>query len=494
MPLPLPKWDLSDDEALNMCKWVCQQQNNKHIPDAVIAAVELAKAKNKIEDENNEEYKQDMDPNSIPLPSHLPPLFEILARHTPQQYMRQVILATAPQLGALATDRRFYQNGDIHAFSFMSLLIGLQASNQSIIRQPIDLLLTPIKEQDRIAVEKDNQYMDDKESLKNSEKQPKNEHVAIRKVPVNVSERELIDNLYDGGGKALVGYDTEVDTFVTASSKKWNVQKEIYKKSFHLEEHGTCYKNSRKVQVEVFFNWTATCTPYALPRFIDQNDMQGGLATRLIISEMPEEWGQKQTKKTPYSEEEKNEIIAIARHLTEKKGFIYCQPLEDWFDRWQDEKIEMYNQTQLRCVDILRKRSGVIGYRYGMLIADLLDIPMEQPNITYTEEQQRLIGIAIEWAQFFADSTFYGQMKYFGDDIEKHAHYNTPSSASIKYAQGRQVQRLYASLPDEFTKQQLIAKRVENGESPVVKTIVSRWVSQGLITKGEKDTYKKCVT
>jgi len=488
----LPKWK-SDYEIEKMCEWVCAKKNNESIPQAVMAAVELAKAKRKIVEENSEEYKIDTDPNSVPLPEHLPRIYQIIGTHTPPQFMRQVILGTLPMLGACGTDIRFFQNSDEHAFSFMCLVIGQQASGKGNLRTPIELILSPLLEQDKIAVEKDNQYIDDKESLKNSEKQPKNEHVSIRKVPVNISERELVDNLYDSGGKALVAYDCEVDTLVTAGKKQWNVQKEIYKKSFDLESHGTCCKNSRKVQVNVFFNWTASCTPYALPRFIDQNDKQGGLATRLIITEMPEEWGQKQPKKTPYTDKEKQEVIAIARQLCSESGFRYLEPLEEWLDQWWDDKIEMYHQTGLRAVDILRKRSGIIGYRAGMLVADMFGVAQHEPGVSLTEEQKVLAGYAVEWAQFVAESDFRAKMKYFADDIEKYAKYDTPSSASVRYAQARQVQRLYASLPHQFTEQDIIAKRVENGESTVIKTITSRWRKDGLVTQNGKIYTKTCV-
>jgi hypothetical protein len=46
-------------------------------------------------------------------------------------------------------------------------------------------------------------------------------------------------------------------------------------------------------------------------------------------------------------------------------------------------------------------------------------------------------------------------------------------------------------LPKEFTKEDLVNLRLANHESPVVKTIIYRWVKEGLIKKIDTNLWQK---
>ena len=46
-------------------------------------------------------------------------------------------------------------------------------------------------------------------------------------------------------------------------------------------------------------------------------------------------------------------------------------------------------------------------------------------------------------------------------------------------------------LPKEFTKEDLVNLRLANHESPVVKTIIYRWVKEGLIIKTDTNLWQK---
>ena len=51
--------------------------------------------------------------------------------------------------------------------------------------------------------------------------------------------------------------------------------------------------------------------------------------------------------------------------------------------------------------------------------------------------------------------------------------------------------RYLDTLPLEFTKEDLVGMRLANGESPVVKTIICRWVKEGKIEKTGPNLWKK---
>lgn len=51
--------------------------------------------------------------------------------------------------------------------------------------------------------------------------------------------------------------------------------------------------------------------------------------------------------------------------------------------------------------------------------------------------------------------------------------------------------KLFSLLPEQFTTQDLISLRVQNGGNANVRTVIWRWVSDGLIRKVSEGHYKK---
>ena len=52
--------------------------------------------------------------------------------------------------------------------------------------------------------------------------------------------------------------------------------------------------------------------------------------------------------------------------------------------------------------------------------------------------------------------------------------------------------RYLDALPKEFTKEDLVTLRLSNNESPVVKTIIYRWVKEKQIEKIGTNLWRKC--
>ena len=51
--------------------------------------------------------------------------------------------------------------------------------------------------------------------------------------------------------------------------------------------------------------------------------------------------------------------------------------------------------------------------------------------------------------------------------------------------------RYLDALSKEFTKEDLVNLRMSNNESPVVKTIIYRWVKEGLVVKIDTNLWQK---
>ena len=87
---------------------------------------------------------------ALPLPE-LPRLLKLVCRRLPEDYRAAMIIASLPVLGTLATRIRFeYLDRQEQSLSFFSCITAPAASGKSFIRKPLDLLLTPINEQDAV--------------------------------------------------------------------------------------------------------------------------------------------------------------------------------------------------------------------------------------------------------------------------------------------------------------------------------------------------------
>ena len=89
----------------------------------------------------------------------LPKLLDILCRRLPEEYRAPLLVALLPVMGTLATRVRFnYLDGQEQSLSFFSCITAPPASGKSFLRNAVNLLLTPINEQDAIEREKERVY------------------------------------------------------------------------------------------------------------------------------------------------------------------------------------------------------------------------------------------------------------------------------------------------------------------------------------------------
>jgi hypothetical protein len=173
-----------------------------------------------------------------------------------------------------------------------------------------------------------------------------------------------------------------------------------------------------------------------------------------------------------YTAKEEEEIIAIAEKLDKASGTIACTHVGTRIRRWLNDKRELAIREDSRAIDTLRKRSAVIGYRAGML-AYLLN----------GEKYDKGVG---EFTAWVAEYIFQNQMQLFGNKFEEVA-----NQQLIANERRGQVVSILLTLPETFTRNELMALRARNGQSTNVATILSRWRSAGFVIKIDKNTYKK---
>ena len=472
----LPAFGLSEEERRRTIHSALGRPRKNYIPATLRSAITICEQQRKTEKAFELTPIEEL-VKGVALP-RLPRLLQLVLKRVPETYRPALIIALLPVLGTLATRVRFlYLDKQKHSFSFFSCISAPAASGKSFIRKPIDLLLTPINEQDAIERKKEQDYKEQLRATKNAKMQPQDPHACPRNNGVNISIAKLLQLLTYAEGKHLIGICEEMDTLLkTERAGTWSQKSDIYRLGFDNAEYGQAYMsdNSFSAKVPVYYNLLLTGTPGSMHRFFKQDTIENGLMTRTCFAQLPDTSYAEMPVFEPYSQRERDEIIGWARKLDQEEGEISCTVVERAIAQWVEEKRQRALDADNHAADILRRRCAVIGFRAGMLCFLLENrIP------------KRSIG---EFATWVAEYVFVNQMELFGDKLEQEL------TASLDRSERGSLTALIDLLPTVFCTHDLIALRAKRGQSVkpnAVATLLLRWEKAGRITKLAPGQYQK---
>ncbi|MBR1716597.1 MAG: DUF3987 domain-containing protein [Paludibacteraceae bacterium] len=439
----------------------------------------------------------------LPLPE-LPRLLRLVCKRLPEDYRAAMIIASLPVLGTLATRIRFeYLDRQEQSLSFFSCITAPAASGKSFIRKPLDLLLTPINEQDAIEREKEQAYKDKLRASKNSKNQPEDPHACPRNNGVAISIAKLLQLLTYAKGKHLIGIGEEMDTLVKSErAGVWSQKSDIYRLAFDNAEYGQAYMSdaSFNAHIKVYYNLLLTGTPNSMKRFF--KDLENGLATRVCFAQLPDTSFSEIPVFAPYTESERAEIIRWARELdaigkyptgeaglTAKGGptaqrsysdsglvHISCPQLNVTISDWLEKKRQQAIDADSHSMDTLRRRAGVIGFRAGILC--------------YLLENRKFTKTVASFAEWVAEYVFRNQMELWGEQMEQ----ELTGALDIISGERGSASSLLALLPQEFATADLIKLRARKGQSVTptsINSLLCRWRKLNRIDKTADGKWKR---
>jgi len=468
----LPDFGLSEAERRQAISSAIGRPRKSQKPMVLQSAIAICEKEAHLDEQSPLEKS-----TALPLPE-LPRLLKLVCRRLPEDYRAAMIIASLPVLGTLATRIRFeYLDRQEQSFSFFSCITAPAASGKSFIRKPLDLLLTPINEQDAIEREKEQAYKDKLRASKNSKNQPEDPHACPRNNGVAISIAKLLQLLTYAEGKHLIGIGEEMDTLVKSErAGVWSQKSDIYRLAFDNAEYGQAYMSdsSFNAHIHVYYNLLLTGTPNSLRRFF--KDLENGLATRVCFAQLPDTSFTEIPVFAPYTEAEKEEIIRWARRLDAEQGTLVCPQLNTVIANWLEQKRQQAMEADSHAMDTLRRRAGVMGFRAGMLCYLL-----ENRKFTKT------VGAFAEWV---AEYVFRNQMELWGEQMEQEL------SGALEVLSGERgsAASLLALLPAEFSTADLIKLRARKGQSVknnAICMVLNRWRGNGKIEKLSDTRWKK---
>ena len=498
----IPSFDLPEEERRDILDYHSRRYNRQGLPSKLQQALAKAVVQNIQEDDNE---NNTLEPNQIPLPQLLPPIFDTILAPIPEPYKRQMIVWCLPFLGACGTGLRFIYRKQVSSLSFMTIIYGgTGVGKSSLVCKITKLLLKQIQDEDEERAKKQREYelqMDKyNRSRKANAERPQDPHcnyarrqsvrmslTHIYKLLQNSMYRDGYDHKQDP--EHIIGWTDEVDDLIQSENAgKWSEKKPLYKHAFHNEDDGTGTVTSGSICIPIFYNWAALGTFEKLQKFIDYSDHEGGLVNRIIFAQLPDDRGGNGVEIDDYTESQTDIILDACSRLSQAKGMYYCPVIDEKIAQWVKEKTQLFLETENVAVDILKNRSAAMGARAAYLVAFLTNALLTSPAKKYSKKMEKDMNIAADFGLFVAEYVFQNQMVLWGDDLNQTQKAKAVSVSAAQCASGFAALNFLSSLPHEFSKEYYIQQAALAGKSDVnIRKMLCDWQKKGRVVKTGTD-------
>ena len=460
----LPHWGLSDHEVLSTIKSAVSSVRPTDMPSQMKEVLASLGAAMETSSENDEESLV------TPVNQELPGILQDLADHAPEEFKEATLMAAMPMLGTLATGiRARYRDGKMNSASFIVDIEAPQATGKSFVDNEFELLMDPIIKQDEVEWQKEIEYSLAKKDGQDVE----NPCSQIRIIEPNIGVSAFLERALYAKGKHLFTYAPEIETVLKNNKGgAWTEKNDLFRLAYDNKPWGPhrISKDSFSGKVTLYYNMVMCGTPNKCRAFFA--DAESGLVSRVTPVILPDMVGAKMPQFVPWTKEEEERVKRQCLCLMDEEGEVDLPLINKAIEEWDEGKRQEYLQTLRYSLDVFRRRAALNGFRAG-LVAYLLE---------GRQETER----AIKFALWYAERCLHYQLQIYGDKIDA-LHNGTlspqASKGNIRYLD---------ALPKEFTKEDLVALRLANNESPVIKTITYRWVKEGLVIKIGTNLWQKC--
>ena len=399
----------------------------------------------------------------------------------PEQMRMPALCALLPMAAAYADDVTFrYCDGREQRLGLMSIVVGEQASGKSVCKDIIDLWRQPMDEDDEQGRRKEDEWKKKRKNRRANEKLDPEPEVLIRDVPITISCSTLLKRLKNAQGHTLYSFCSELDTLrKTNGAGSWSSKYDIYRLAFDHDEWGQDYNSDQAESgmVSVGYNWTILGTYGALRKCFKGENIENGLSSRVIVSEMPDSAFAPMPTFQDRKDRDTQAILDAVGTLRAKHGYVDTPRLRRAIAQWVEDKRRQAMERIDRVMDTYRRRAAVIGMRCGV-VACLLSGEKETKHV-------------IDFALMMAEYVLQEQCRLFGDVLRKQ--YAADADDTRRNSKNRAV---FDRLADTFTSHDILALKTDITDS-TARNIIRRWHEAGWVVpvprqKGEKSRkYKK---
>ena len=471
----LPNFGESQERVNSTIESACRRNQAQKMGEKLNAAILLARKRVNMENGVNEDSLM-CQPK---LPEHLPAALRLITSKAPRGYWPAIIntsmAAFATYTGGLKAE---YWDGTKHELTQICWLSAPMSIGKSSIKEPINHILRPIEERDRLAREKERDWADETNRCganKDKPERPKDTCVQIVDSDMtNAAFTQRLDDAERCGNKALFTIMDEMEQLRKVCGGNSSEVSEIIRRDFDTDKYGQERVGAQSVKARTTIRWNivVSTTPQTAKMYFG-NNIDNGTFSRVDLSTIVREDLDRRPKFKPYDEAFDKKLAVYLARLEAAKGVINCpqakKHTERLLDRAEERALMMGNETYVQ----LSYRAAVIAFRRGILL-----------YVTNGQKWSKEIEDMMTW---FFDYNLWTKMCLLGDE------------ATAKLARDNRTMKpgvpcLLEQLGDSFTKQEFEVLYRAQGNvvsgnfNKAASTLRSQWKSRGWI---EEDATQK---
>ena len=422
------------------------------------------------------------------------------------------IFAVTPAIGMLATGVRVDIHGNPSQLNLISYIAGDFASGKGSIDPIISAWLSEIKMADKGYLEAEEEWRARKRAAKNKKEQPEDPKYPVRYLTLNNTVANLADRLANTQGKHAFSFTPEADTV----AQKWRTAMCDFSVMLRQAYDGTPYdreaKSAEAVNVHIdklLWNVVMCGTPDALYCVI--TNYTDGFQSRVAVARTPDNTFS-ELAESPYhlTEQHKAKIQQVAHLLPLMSGDVELPKLEkrgrDWLERIRIETLENDDKTKARqrfrtcptamrmttCLMLCRVAEQLIQ-RHGFQGAEkqLKTHPTLWQELLQRQQTPQMLATFDVLADYMIDNAIY----FFRERIEEAFRAATYAPADAPRIKKGCNDTIYQKLGNQFTTEEAYGVttivRGVDVQKGRVRTMLSRWESQGMVRRIDQGVYRK---
>ena len=422
------------------------------------------------------------------------------------------IFAVTPAIGMLATGVRVYIHGTPSQLNLISYIAGDFASGKGSIDPIVSAWLSEVKMADKGYLEAEEEWRARKRAAKNKKEQPEDPKYPVRYLTLNNTVANLADRLANTQGKHAFSFTPEADTV----AQKWRTAMCDFSVMLRQAYDGTPYDREAKsadavnVHIEkLLWNVVMCGTPDALYRVI--TNYTDGFQSRVAMARTPDNTFSALAE-SPYrlTEQHRAKIQQVAHLLPLMNGDVELPKLEkrgrQWLERIRIETLENDDKTKARqrfrtcptamrmttCLMLCRVAEQLIQ-RHGLQGAEtqLKTRPTLWQEMIQRQQTPQMLATFDVLADYMIDNAIY----FFRERIEEAFRAATYAPADAPRIKKGCNDTIYQKLDNQFTTEEAYGVttivRGVDVQKGRVRTMLSRWESQGMVRRIDQGVYRK---
>ena len=428
------------------------------------------------------------------MPQKLPKLLKLLSSKVPQMYKPAVCEAIFPALAIHlhGVKFRYWDNVD-HEPTFMNVLIAPMSVGKGAIKKPIDFILADIKEADKPNRLREAEWKRKNPSGKTKAKDPRPNDICIQILIDNLTDavfNQRVVDAHENGQRFVYTRVDEVEQLKKVTSRGTVDEVSILiRKAFDNAEHGQERVGADSITgiAPLRWNFNASTTIPNAHRFFLKS-VNDGTLSRLNLStiikprlEDAQENSQASSQQCPddslpifgiYDDKFAQDLKPYLDRLSSASGLIECPQalkLAKELTRENDKRASLYESEAYR---ILSYRANVIAYLKAMVL--------------YVAQGYHWSEDIAEYVRWSEQMDLWCKMRFFGTQLEEEI------QQEVKQINAS-PQNLLSTLPDEFTYEQFLRHRQQQGKCGDGKNTLRTWKHRGYVVYDEitKTWHKK---